>query len=56
MAKKLAPSIKRPTLEYFAYRGPHRVAVGDLAPAGMPGLVFTPTSGRRPAAVGPRWA
>ncbi len=57
MAKKLAPSIKRPTLEYFAYRGPHRVAVGDLAPAGMPGLVFTPTSGRRlpVVAVGHGW-
>ncbi|MGS0688671.1 dienelactone hydrolase family protein [Nakamurella sp. GG22] len=57
MAKKLAPSIKRPTLEYFAYRGPHRVAIGDLAPAGMPGLVFTPTSGRRlpVVAVGHGW-
>ncbi len=47
MAKKMMPSIQRPTLEYFAYRGPHRVAIGDLAAAGMPGLVFTPTSGRR---------
>ena len=47
MAKKLDPSIKRPTLEYFAFRGPNRVATGDLAAAGMPGLVFAPTSGRR---------
>lgn len=47
MAKRQPPSIKRPTLEYFAFRGPHRVAVGDLKPAGLPGLVFTPTSGRR---------
>ncbi len=47
MANKLIPSIQRPTLEYFAYRGPHRVAIGDLAAAGMPGLVFAPTSGRR---------
>lgn len=47
MARRPAPSIKRPTLEYFRYRGPHRVATGDLAPAGLPGLVFAPTSGRR---------
>ena len=47
MAKTPPPSINRPTLEYFSYRGPHRVATGDLAPAGLPGLVFTPTSGRR---------
>ncbi len=47
MAKKMIPSVQRPTLEYFAYHGPHRVAIGDLSAAGMPGLVFTPTSGRR---------
>ena len=47
MAKRQPPSIKRPTLEYFAYRGPNRVAIGDLAPAGLPGLIFAPTSGRR---------
>jgi dienelactone hydrolase len=47
MAKPPPPSIKNPTLEYFAYKGPNRVAIGDLAPAGMPGLIFTPTSGRR---------
>ena len=41
------PSIDHPTLEYFAYRGPHRVATGSLAPAGLPGVVFAPTSGRR---------
>lgn len=47
MAKPPPPSITRPTLEYFAYRGPHRVATGSLAPAGMHGVVFAPTSGRR---------
>lgn len=47
MAKQAPPSINRPTFEYFTYKGPHRVAVGDLAPAGLPGLVFTPSSGRR---------
>jgi dienelactone hydrolase len=47
MAKQPPPSINRPTFEYFTYKGPHRVAVGDLAPAGLPGLVFTPSSGRR---------
>jgi len=26
MAKSPPPSIKNPTLEYFAYRGPNRVA------------------------------
>jgi len=57
MAKRPPPSIKRPTLEYFAYRGPNRVAIGDLGPAGMPGLIFTPTSGRRCpiVAVGHGW-
>lgn len=57
MAKRQPPSIKRPTLEYFAYRGPNRVAVGDLKPAGLPGLIFTPTSGRRLpiVAVGHGW-
>ena len=57
MAKPPPPSIKNPTLEYFAYRGPHRVAVGDLKPAGLPGLIFTPTSGRRLpiVAVGHGW-
>lgn len=47
MAKQPPPTIDRPTFEYFTYKGPHRVAVGDLAPAGLPGLVFTPSSGRR---------
>ena len=47
MAKPPPPSVNRPTLAYFAYRGPHRVAVGDLSPAGMPGIVFAPSSGRR---------
>ena len=47
MAKQPPPTINRPTFEYFTFKGPHRVAVGDLAPAGLPGLVFTPSSGRR---------
>jgi dienelactone hydrolase len=47
LAKQPPPSIDRPTFEYFTYKGPHRVAIGDLAPAGLPGLVFTPSSGRR---------
>ncbi len=47
MAKGPPPSITRPTLPYFAYRGPHKVATGDLAPAGMPGVVFAPASGKR---------
>ena len=41
------PSIDHPTLEYFAFRGPHRVATGSLAPAGLAGVVFAPTPGRR---------
>jgi dienelactone hydrolase len=47
MARRPPPNIDHPTLEYFAYRGPHRVATGRLAPAGLPGVVFAPTSGRR---------
>ncbi len=43
---RVAPSIERPTLEYFAYRGPHRVASGPLDPTGLPGLVYAPESGR----------
>jgi len=57
MAKRPPPSIKNPTFEYFSYKGPHRVAIGDLAPAGMPGVIFAPTSGRRLpiVAVGHGW-
>jgi dienelactone hydrolase len=44
--KKSSISIDRPSLEYLSHRGPHRVAAGNLADAGMPGLVFAPTSGR----------
>jgi dienelactone hydrolase len=47
MAKPPPPGINHPTLPYFAYRGPHKIATGDLRPAGMPGVVFAPTSGRR---------
>ncbi len=45
-AKKSLIGIDRPSLEYLAHRGPHRVAVGNLADAGTPGLVFAPVSGR----------
>ncbi|WP_188941760.1 dienelactone hydrolase family protein [Nakamurella endophytica] len=46
VAGSKAPSIDRPTLDYFEFRGPHRVAGGRLETAGMPGLVFAPASGR----------
>jgi dienelactone hydrolase len=46
MARRPAPSVDRPTLSYIAHRGPHRVAVGDLASAGMPGVIYAPRSGR----------
>ena len=38
--------IDRPSLDYLAHLGPHRVASGSLVPAGMPGLVFAPVAGR----------
>ena len=44
--KKPSISVDRPSLEYLAHPGPHRVATGDLAAAGMPGLVFAPVAGR----------
>ena len=34
MAKQAPPSINRPTFEYFTYKGPHRVAVGDAVLTG----------------------
>src|SRR4051812_4078562 len=45
-AKKVPISVDRPSLEYLAHRGPHRIAVGNLADGGLPGLVFAPVSGR----------
>lgn len=45
MARRTAPTIERPTLDYLAHPGPHRVAVGDLGVAGMPGLIYTPSAG-----------
>jgi len=45
-AKKPLISVERPSLEYLAHLGPHRVAAGNLADGGMPGLVFAPVSGR----------
>jgi pimeloyl-ACP methyl ester carboxylesterase len=44
--KKSTISIDRPSLAYLSHRGPHRVAAGNLAAAGLAGLVFAPTSGR----------
>ena len=45
-AKKPTIGIDRPSLEYLAHVGPHRVAAGDLGDAGLPGVVFAPVSGR----------
>jgi len=45
-ARKPLVGIGRPSMEYLAHRGPHRVAVGNLADAGMPGLIFAPVAGR----------
>lgn len=44
--KKSSISIDRPSLDYLSHLGPHRVAAGNLADAGLAGLVFAPTSGR----------
>ncbi len=46
IAKKSLINVDRPSLEYLAHRGPHRVAAGNLADGGIPGLVFAPVSGR----------
>lgn len=35
-----------PRMNYLGHLGPHRIASGDLAPAGLPGMVFAPTTGR----------
>lgn len=57
MASKSAPSVERPTLEYLSHYGPHPIASGDLSAAGIPGMVFAPTSGRKlpVVAVGHGW-
>ena len=44
--KKTSIGIDRPSMEYLAHQGPHRVAAGNLISAGMPGLVFAPVAGR----------
>lgn len=44
--KKPAIGIDRPSMDYLAHLGPHRVATGSLSPAGLPGLVFAPIAGR----------
>jgi dienelactone hydrolase len=38
------PAVRR-TADELSRPGPHAVARGDLAPAGMPGVLFTPRSG-----------
>ena len=45
MARK-APSIQHPTMDYLTHLGPYRVAAGELALAGLPGLIFAPVSGQ----------
>ena len=44
------PAVRR-AAEELSQPGPHAVASGDLAAAGMPGVVFAPRSGRGLAAV-----
>jgi dienelactone hydrolase len=44
--KKPKIGIDRPSLDYLAHLGPHRVATGSLIPAGLSGLVFAPIAGR----------
>jgi dienelactone hydrolase len=44
------PAVRSATEELLR-PGPHAVASGDLAAAGMPGVVFTPRSGRGLAAI-----
>lgn len=44
--KKPAIGIDRPSMDYLAHIGPHRVATGSLSPAGLPGVVFAPIAGR----------
>lgn len=44
MAK--SPSIEHPTMDYLNHLGPYRVAAGELALAGLPGLIFAPVSGQ----------
>ncbi len=44
--KKQSIGIDRPSMDYLAHLGPHRVSSGDLTNAGMSGLVFAPVAGR----------
>lgn len=46
MARRISPSIERPSMEYLSHLGPNRVAVGDLSVAGLRGTVYSPVSGR----------
>ena len=41
-----APSKEHPTMDYLTHLGPYRVASGELALAGLPGLIFAPVSGQ----------
>ena len=46
-----SPSIDRPTMDYLTHPGPYRVATGELALAGLPGVIFAPVSGQNLPAV-----
>ncbi len=46
-----SPSIERPTMDYLTHPGPYRVAVGELALAGLPGIIVAPVSGQELPAV-----
>ncbi|AZI58660.1 alpha/beta hydrolase [Nakamurella antarctica] len=48
---RTAASVENPSLEYLAHLGPYRVARGELALAGIPGVVFAPLSGKNLPAV-----
>jgi dienelactone hydrolase len=41
-----SPSIEKPTMDYLNHPGPYRVAVGELALAGLPGIIVAPVSGQ----------
>ncbi len=41
-----SPSIDKPTMDYLTHHGPYRVAVGELALAGLPGIIVAPVSGQ----------
>ncbi len=44
-------SVEHPTMDYLNHPGPYRVASGELALAGLPGMIFAPVSGQNLPAV-----